>query len=141
MGAEGDGASDRMSAYRDLLIAADQKASEAYDKTIMTLSGGALGLSITFMKDIIGASKRVSVCRLEASWICLTLSLLLILTSMLFSQWALRKTITQVDTGTLGTGRAGGCLSFWTAFFNVLSGLLCVAGIMFLAWFSLANIK
>jgi hypothetical protein len=141
MAVQGDGVSDAMLAYRDLLIAADQKTSEAYDKTIMTLSGGALGLSITFLKDIIGNSKRVSVCRLEASWICLTLSLLLILASMLFSQWALRKTINQVDTGTLGNGRAGGLLSSCTAFFNVLSGLLCVAGIMLLAWFSLANIR
>ena len=105
MVAHGDDVSDGMLAYRDFLIAADQKASEAYDKTIMTLSGGALGLSVTFLKNIIGDSKRVSVCRLEASWICLAFSLLFILASMLFSQWALRKTINQVDTGALGKGK------------------------------------
>ena len=141
MAAHRNGVSDGMLAYREWLIAADQKASEAYDKTIMTLSGGALGLSVTFLKNIIGDSKRVSVYRLEASWICLTLSLLSILASMLFSQWALRNAVKQVDTGTIGKGRAGGYLSFSTAFLNVVSGLLCVAGIMLLAWFSLANIK
>lgn len=141
MAGRGDGVYDGMVAYRDFLIAADQKASEAYDKTIMTLSGGALGLSVTFLKDIVGDSKRVSVCWLEASWMCLTVSLLLILASMLFSQWALRKAINQVDTRTLDHEQAGGLLSFCTASLNVFAGLLCVAGIMLLAWFSLANIK
>jgi hypothetical protein len=130
-----------MSAYRDFLVAADQKASEAYDKTVMTLSGGALGLSVTFLKDIVGQSKRVSIQRLEWSWMCLSLSLLLILASMLFSQWALRRAIKQVDDGALGNVRAGGGFSILTGVLNVISGLSCVAGIVLLAWFSLANIK
>jgi|SRR5229473_5931572 len=141
MAAEREASSAKMSAYRDFLIAADQKASEAYDKTVMTLSGGALGLSITFLKDIIGQSTRVSIQRLEWSWMCLSLSLLLILASMLFSQWALRKAITQVDGGTVGDGRVGGGFSILTGVLNVISGLSCVAGIVLLAWFSLANIK
>jgi hypothetical protein len=141
MAAECDASSVKMSAYRDFLIAADQKASEVYDKTVMTLSGGALGLSITFLKDIIGQSKRVSIQRLEWSWMCLSLSLLLILASMLFSQWALRNAITQVDNGTVGDGRVGGAFSIVTGVLNVVSGLSCVAGIALLAWFSLANIK
>jgi hypothetical protein len=141
MAAEREASSAEMSAYRDFLIAADQKASEAYDKTIMTLSGGALGLSISFLKDLIGRSMRVSIQRLEWSWGCLSFSLLLILASMLFSQWALRKTITQVDDGTVGDGRVGGRFSLLTGALNVISGLSCVAGIGLLAWFSFANIR
>jgi hypothetical protein len=141
MAAGREALSAEMSAYRDFLIAADQKASEAYDKTVMTLSGGALGLSITFLKDIIRQSTRVSIQRLEWSWMCLSLSVLLILVSMLFSQWALRKAITQVDDGTVGDGRVGGGFSILTGVLNVISGLSCVAGIVLLAWFSLANIK
>jgi hypothetical protein len=141
MAAEREASSAEMSAYRDFLIAADQKASEAYDKTVMTLSGGALGLSITFLKDIIGQSAIASIQRLELSWICLSFSLSSILASMLFSQWALRKAITQVDDGKVGDGRAGGGFSILTGALNVISGLSCVAGIVLLAWFSLANIK
>jgi hypothetical protein len=47
MSADHESHSVAMSAYRDILIAAEQQASQAYDKTVMTLSGGALGLSIT----------------------------------------------------------------------------------------------
>jgi hypothetical protein len=136
-----EGLSAEMSAYRDWLVAADQKASEAYDKTVMTLSGGALGLSITFLKDIVGTAKRVFVHRLEASWFFLSLSLLLVLVSMLASQWALREAIRQVDGATLGKGTAGGWFSLLTAALNIGSGLCCVAGIVLLAWFSLANIN
>jgi hypothetical protein len=141
MAVERQALSAEMTAYRDFLIAADQKASEAYDKTVITLSGGALGLSIAFLKDIIGQLTRVSIRRLEWSWMCLSLSLLLILASMLFSQWALRKAITQIYDGTVGNGTSGGAFSILTGVLNVISGLSCVAGIVLLAWFSLANIE
>jgi hypothetical protein len=141
MATEREAPASEMSAYRDLLVAADQKASKAYDKAVMTLSGGALGLSVTFLKDIVGQSTRVSIQRLEWSWMCLSLSLLSMLASMLFSQWALRSAIRQVDKKTVGNERVGGGFSILTAALNIVSGLSCFAGIALLAWFSFANIK
>ncbi|WP_134984071.1 hypothetical protein [Xanthomonas axonopodis] len=40
--------------YRQWLVVAEQKAQEDYDKTVLTLSGGALGISFAFVKDIVG---------------------------------------------------------------------------------------
>jgi hypothetical protein len=45
--------------YRQSLIDTQIKLSESYDKLLITLSGGALALSITFLKDVIG-SKEIS---------------------------------------------------------------------------------
>ena len=39
--------------YRKELIQTVQKLNENYDKLIITLSGGALGLSLAFIKDIV----------------------------------------------------------------------------------------
>jgi hypothetical protein len=127
--------------YRNWLVAADQKASEAYDKAIMTLSGGALGLSLTFMKDIAQSPRSETIWRLELSWGCLAASLAFILLSMLSSQWALRKAIKQVDHGFPKGTRAGGGFSILTSLLNIFSGIAFVLGIGLLAWFTIANLS
>jgi hypothetical protein len=125
--------------YRNWLVAADQKASEAYDKAVMTLAGGALGLSLTFLKDIVKSPHPAFLWRLETSWGCLTLSLAFILISMLSSQWSLRKAIKQVDQQSLHGVRAGGGFARLTAALNILSGVAFLAGVALLAWFSISN--
>lgn len=133
--------SGEMREYRNWLVAADQKASEAYDKAVMTLAGGALGLSLTFVRQIVKTPRPESLWRLETSWLCLTLSLGFILVSMLWSQWALRKAMRQVDESSLPGARAGGGFAIFTAVLNVLSGLALLVGIGFLAWFSISNVS
>lgn len=135
------GLSEEMRDYRNWLVAADQKASEAYDKAVMALAGGALGLSLTFVKDIVKSPHPESLWRLETSWGCLTLSLAFILVSMLFSQWALRRAIKQVDEFSLSGARVGGIFAFLTATLNILSGMALLGGITLLAWFSISNVK
>lgn len=39
--------------YRDLLQDLSVKSQEQYDKTVITLSTGALGLSFAFIKDVV----------------------------------------------------------------------------------------
>ena len=132
--------SEEMLKYRDALAEAGLKASTAYDKAIMALSGGALGLSITFMKDIVHSPAADSLWRLETSWSCLTASLTFILISMLSSQWALTKAINQVDQGSLPRERPGGIFSVVTTWLNALSAVAFVAGVAFLAWFAIGNL-
>jgi hypothetical protein len=132
--------SEEMLKYRDALAAAGQEASTAYDKAIMALSGGALGLSITFMKDIVHSPGAVSLCRLETSWSCLTASLAFILISMLSSQSALRKAIRQVDKESVPGERPGGGFAVVTTWLNGLSAVAFVVGVAFLAWFAIANL-
>jgi hypothetical protein len=40
--------------YRDYLIEAERQTQRDYDKTVVALSGGALGLSFVFIRDVIG---------------------------------------------------------------------------------------
>jgi hypothetical protein len=133
--------SEEMRAYRHALTEAGRDASAAYDKAIMTLSGGALGLSITFMKDIVHSPGAISLYLLRTSWSCLTASLTAILISMLSSQWALTKAIHQVDQESLAEKRPGGIFSVLTAWLNGLSALAFVLGVAFLAWFVVANLQ
>jgi hypothetical protein len=131
--------SEQMAEYRNWLIAADQKSSESYDKAVMTLAGGALGLSLTFLKDIIKVPHPEFLWLLGTSWVCLTLSLTCILISMLSSQWALRKAIKQVDQGLVPAVRAGGGFAIMTEILNVLSATTLVIGVLLLAGFSISN--
>lgn len=133
--------SEEMLQYRNWLVAADQKSSEAYDKAVMTLSGGALGLSLTFIKDIVKSSHPILLWSLMSAWGCLTLSLAAILISMLSSQWALRKAIIQVDQASLPGATPGGGFAQATKTLNILAGSAFLAGITFLALFSISNYR
>lgn len=87
--------------YREWLVSADQKSQESFDKTVLTLSGGALALSFAFIKDIVGDGSIISAGLLVASWCAWAASLSCVLVSFLFSQFALRKAISQVDAGAM----------------------------------------
>jgi len=45
--------------YRTHLVAAEQKAQEDYDKTVISLSGGALGISFAFIVDCISKRRHI----------------------------------------------------------------------------------
>lgn len=60
-------------AHRQLLVEAHRKASEAYDKAVMSLAGGALAISITFVHEV--APKPSHKHWLAVSWGLLALSL------------------------------------------------------------------
>ncbi len=45
-----------LAAYRQHLVDAEQQMQAEYDKAVLVLSGGAIGLSMTFLKDIVGVN-------------------------------------------------------------------------------------
>jgi len=53
---------------RNILIAAEQKSQDDYDKTLVSLSGGALGISFVFIEQIIGDNKVISEWILISAW-------------------------------------------------------------------------
>jgi len=55
--------------YRDLLQELSVKSQEQYDKTVITLSTGALGLSFAFIKDIVDIKVASSINFLTGSWV------------------------------------------------------------------------
>jgi hypothetical protein len=81
--------------HRKWLVSAYEGATQWFDKAIMTLSGGALGVSIAFIHDV--APKPEHKWLLGVAWILFALSLLLILISFLTSQRAILDMIRQID--------------------------------------------
>jgi hypothetical protein len=124
---------------RKVLEQAYQKQSEAYDKTVLSLSGGALGLSITFIRQIVHGPPN-GIVLLALAWTGFAVSILAIFVSMLTSQWAVRKALRQIGEGT-GAQRPGGWFAAVTAWLNVVACVSLVFGIGLLVWFSLANLE
>lgn len=59
---------------RNKLIDGEQDYSKSYDKYVLTLSGGALALSVTFIHDIIGDGPVRVPALIVLAWISFTLS-------------------------------------------------------------------
>ena len=125
--------------YRNGLIAAEQKSQDDYDKTIVSLSGGALGISILFIENIIGNKEPELIWTVITAWSLWAASLGSVVVSYFLSRVALRKAIHQTDEGDFSDG-VGGWASKATQVTNVLSGLLFIAGIVFLIIFASSNI-
>jgi hypothetical protein len=63
-------------------------ASSKYDKYLITLSSGALGLTILYMEKVASKPKPETFSLLEASWFFLATTVLVTVLSFLFSQFA-----------------------------------------------------
>src|SRR5262245_25066253 len=66
--------------YRTHLIESWQKSQVAYDKAVLALSAGALGVTINFVKDIIGGPP-IAMWLLVLAWIAWAVSCAAILYS------------------------------------------------------------
>lgn len=126
--------------YRNHLILAEQKAQEDYDKTIIALSGGGLGISFAFLENVVGTNTIVSPNLLFSSWICWAVSILCVLASYFTSHLALRRAIQQVDDETIYNKRPGWCIDLITKFCNAAGGLLFFIGVILMALFVYKNI-
>ena len=73
----------------DFLCKAELEVSGRFDKSVLALSGGALALSLTFVKDF--ATKPICTPLLGLAWICFAISIGFIMWSMITSQESLRK--------------------------------------------------
>lgn len=112
-------------AYRQSLIDAEKQGQDSFDKTVISLSGGALGISFIFIKDVIGPNQIIHPELLLATWICWAGSTLAVLISFYTSNRALRRAIEQCDNDTIHCEPPGG-------FFSKITRTLNKAGIVFL---------
>jgi hypothetical protein len=129
--------------YRKMLIECEQKSQEQYDKAVIVLSGGALAISIAFVKDIIGEHTPVYTIFLAFAWGAWGVSLACVLFSFWFSSVALRKTIVQVDArrphqSITSPGDGWTSILKWL---NFAGGALFVAGAAFLFVFAYHNLN
>ena len=130
---------DAAEQYRTLLSTLERDSQRSYDKAILTLSGGALGVTISVLKNVIHTSTPVAMGFLLASWVCWGLSLSSVLYSFYSSTSALRKAIVQLDDGTIGKQHPGGVYDLATAVLNAASGLFFLAGTFLFVYFAYVN--
>jgi len=128
-----------MQQYYATLLDADHQASISFDKAIMTLSGGALGISITFLHDVVPNPLPETKIFLAASWIVFIASLTTILVSYLTSMASLRKTMEQVFNGTIHKEKPGGYLTTVTVFLRNTSVVCFVLGVISFLFFAFKN--
>ncbi|MBN4079518.1 hypothetical protein JYT26_02645 [Beggiatoa alba] len=131
---------DDMRQYREGLVETQRKLNESYDKLILTLSGGALALSITFLKDIIGSNEISYPLLLLIAWGLFVLSLTSILSEILFGINAHKKAIKQVDNGTIHNEKVGGKSSYWSSVAHWAASISLVLGLLFISAFTFFNI-
>lgn len=132
--------SEHLADYRKLLVAADQKSQEDFDKTVLSLSGGALGISFVFVKDIIGPQPIVMSSFLLAAWLAWAFSTFSVLTSYYLSHLALRRAISQVDEGTIDNHPPGGAYACLTSILNAIGAILFLVGVCCITVFAGVNL-
>jgi hypothetical protein len=132
---------DQLADYRKWLVAAEQKSQEDFDKTVLALSGGALGISFVFLKDVVGPQPIVLPGFLLAAWLTWAFSTFAVLTSYYLSHLALRRAISQVDDGTIYKQPPGGAFACWTAALNAIGAILFLVGVCCITVFAGFNLS
>lgn len=127
--------------YRGWLVKADHEASQAYDKTLLTLAGGALGVSFAFVKDLAPHPTPDTIPLLIYGWSAFASSLLATLFSMLTSQFALRRAMAQHDHEELEVESPGGAWATATWVLSIGAGILFLIGVALVVWFAGSNLS
>lgn len=131
--------------YRRQLSEIENESQQQYDKYIMSLGGGAFGISFTFVNDIVGPDPEAAYL-LVSAWISWGLTILFGLFSFYASVLAARGLTAAVDHA-LASGSAESLQSEaaygWgpglTDFFNIGAGVMFGVGICALSFFVLIN--
>lgn len=120
-----------------------RSSSDEYDKNLLKLSTAFLGLSLTFMKDVVGTNRITHCYSLYASWASLAAVVLAVVVSFQLSIRANTKHLKALDDYYLQdvqealNRRNGWSIAVeWT---NVFAGLFFVAGLVLSVYFVIAN--
>ena len=127
-------------AYREQLVTLEQKSQGEYDRTVMALSGGALGVSFAFVDAFLKDGPAQDAHFLALAWASWVASLVCVLTSHYFGTLAIRKAIGQVDRGVVRSETPGGLFDLLTTGLNGAGGLLFVLGAALAGFFVSANV-
>lgn len=115
--------------YREQLASFEQRAQAIFDRTVIALSGGALGVSFALIDKFRAGAPPRSLGFLMAAWAAWTLSLTAVLLSHYFGTLAVRKALGQASSGTLYTERVGGRFDVAVVWLNGVGALLFVVGV------------
>lgn len=126
-------------AYRDTLQRLAEQSQSDYDKAVMTLSGGALGVSFGYMKDIAGPPPYAHSLLLNLSWTAWTLSVIACLFSLGISALALHKEIAKIDADWSQQSRGPTVWNTVTIVLNWSGGILFAVGAFLMISFVALN--
>ena len=129
---------DPQADYRKYLVDVAQKTAESFDKTILALSGGALGVSIAFVKDIVHKPSVVYAWSLYAAWGCWLLSVSLLLVALYFATLTYQQAVKDFDAGKKVA--LGGKYGRYLNQANLWAMLLFVVGVLFMMVFAAVNL-
>ena len=133
-----------MANYRRTLQGHETAMQSEFDKYILTLSSGALALSITFLKEVLN-QHCLAAGWLIAAWIFWAISICCVVVSFVSSAKAMRVAITQTDDMLLymaaNRGELGGRWNKATNFFNLCGGAFFLAGVVCMVMFSATNLN
>ncbi len=121
---------------RQWLYQTHHTASRDYDKALMMIAGGGLGVSIAFIRDV-GPHPNMK-WLLGAGWLLLALSLLVILIAFVTSQKALLREIGDLDDP--AAKPRPDLYAKWTTRLNSVSGGCCVLGVVCVVIFAGYNL-
>lgn len=115
--------------------------SERYDKWILTLSGGALAISLTFMEKFVKTPEPSSIWLIGLSWFFFLVTIIAALVSFLTSQSAMRcaRQILDDSLGKPPAPEPKNCFSCWTHKLNIISMVTFFIGVILLCAFAISN--
>ena len=128
-----------MEEYRNNLIASKQSSQNTLDKYLISLSSGALGLSIIFVNNIIKDNSIYCKSLLTISWILFSITILLVLISFFSSIHSFSKAISQTDSNSIHNEEPGGTWNIFTKILNVINIIFFILGLIFLLTFVSIN--
>lgn len=120
----------------------EQKSADQHDKAILTLSMAALGVSITFLDKIAATPVPETLIILFIAWGFLVASIVAIVASFQFSQWACRyqQALYDKERETGEEQKQKNRYSTWTSWLNVAAYIFFVGGVCSLLLFSGLNL-
>jgi len=132
---------------RKSLVDAEREGSRLFDKAILTLTAGAFGLSLTFIRQMAPDIKSGTAFMLVYAWVGFCVSLLSTLISFLTSQSACsrQREILEAEyfhnsSGHDKKANLKNKFAIWTKWLNILSIFTFIIGVIFLAIFSIVNL-
>ena len=121
---------------RRQLIDAENQVAGRFDKSVLTLSGGALALSLTFLKELAGPDpERTGL--IYGAWLFLGLAIAFMLVSLLTSQRAYQRQRELLNALQHGddVSAESNSPAWWTQSLNLASIGAFLFGVALIAWF------
>ncbi|MEI7731132.1 MAG: hypothetical protein WCO56_16260 [Verrucomicrobiota bacterium] len=127
--------------YLNLLRENEYHAIDQFDKTVLTLAGGAFALSFAFLKDIIRTEQIQFSCCLICAWIFWVISLASTLSSFYFAHLAMRNAQRLWQKGIKSEKKLRGNYGKAIPILNLVSGIAFLFGLISMTVFVTNNLS